>query len=119
MRRNSEGRWVLVYWVKALGFKLAVLTIAAGIAAWFWALAPLLTALLYIYSSDWTDADLVKHLWPYRLIQPEWVGDPPKYDYMKWSQIEALARLSVVLLGWLAGVVWLVRQHIRSRGINP
>jgi hypothetical protein len=67
------------------------------------------TPLLYIHSSGWTDADLVRHIWPVRLIQPEWVNSPPQYDYLRWIQAETLARLSVVFIAWIASVGWIIR----------
>ena len=88
--------------------QLAAITLVAIAAGRFWAVAPL-AALLYIHPSGWTDADLVRHLWRFPLIQPEWVGSPPDYDYLRWMLAETLARLSTVFLGWLvssAGLIW-------------
>lgn len=92
-----------------LGFGLAAITLAAIAAAWFWALPPLFTPLFYLHPASWTDADIVRHLWRVRLIQPEWVSSPPQYDYLRWAQVETLARLDVVFLGWLgaaACAIW-------------
>ena len=91
---------------------LLLATLAAIAAAWFWALSPLLTLFGYIYPSDWTDADLVRHIWHFRLVQPEWVCTPP--EYMSWSEAEALARLSVVFLGWLVCITFIIRRYLRS-----
>ena len=104
------------YSVKAaLRIQLVVVTLAAVAAAWFWALPPILTPLLYLTPTNWTDADLVRHLWHLRLIQPEWVSSPPQYDYLRWAQAETLARLGVVFLGWLGGVAWATRRYLRKR----
>src|SRR5438034_11830521 len=81
-------------------FRLVLITIVALALAWFWALPPLLTPLFYLHPTDWTDADLVRHIWHFRLVQPEWVSRPP--DYFRWAQAETLARLAVVFLGWLS-----------------
>jgi hypothetical protein len=91
--------------------QLAALTLAAFAVAWFWALAPITASLLYICSKSWTQADLVRHLWHFRLVQPEWVGSPPDFDYLRWAQAETLARLGAVTLGWLAGALWIMRRH--------
>ena len=113
---NFGPRSVLVSSVAAmLRIQLVVITLAAVAAAWFWAIAPMTASLLYIHSSDWTDADLVKHLWHFRLIQPEWVGSPPQYDYLLWTQAEALARLGAVFFGWLASASWMIRRHTPGR----
>jgi hypothetical protein len=99
--------------------QLAALMLAAFAAAWFWALPPFITPLLYIHSSNWTDADLVRHLWHFRLIQPEWVGSPPQYDYLRWGQSETLARLAAVLLGWLGGASWILRRSWQGCEATP
>src|ERR1043166_9249899 len=92
---------------------LAGIALTAVAFAWVWALPPLLTPLLYIHPSDWTDGDVVRHIWHFRLVQPEWLSTPP--DYMRWSQAETLARLTVVSLGWLASTMLLTRRYLRSR----
>lgn len=88
--------------------RLAVVTLIALALAWFWALAPMLTPLLYLHPTDWTDADLVRHVWHRRLVQPEWVSTPP--DYLRWAQAETLARLGVVFLGWFCSTALLIRR---------
>jgi len=90
-----------------------VITFVAIVVAWLWALPPLLTNLDYMYPSDWTEADLVRHIWHFRLVQPEWVSTPP--DLMAWSQAETLARLGVVLLGWLASMTFLTWKYLSGR----
>ena len=102
-----------------LRFQLTAITLAAIAAAWFWALPPILTPLFYLHPTNWTDADLVRHLWHFRLIQPEWVSSPPEYDYLRWAQAETLARLGVVFLGWLGGASCIVRRHRRGQTITP
>ena len=102
-----------------LSFQLVAITLAAVAAAWFWALAPMTASLLYIHSSGWTDADLVRHLWHVRLIQPEWVSSPPHYDYLRWTQAETLARLAVVFTVWLGCAAWIARRHLPRPTVNP
>src|SRR6516165_3208848 len=91
-------------------FQLAAITLAALAAVWFWALPAILTPLFYLHPSNWTDADLVRHLWHFRLVQPEWVSSPPQYDYLRWAHAETLIRLALVLLGWQGASTWLVRR---------
>ena len=115
-RCDFGPRRVLVYWVKAtLRIQLVGITLVAVAAAWFWAIAPMTASLLYIHPSDWTDADLVRHLWHFRIIQPEWVGSPPQYDYLRWTQAEALARLCAVFVSWLVSASWVIRRHTPGR----
>ena len=97
--------------------QLAALTLAAFAAAWFWALPPMTTPLLYLCPHDWSEADLVRHLWHFRLVQPEWVGGPPQYDYLRWAQAETLARLGAVFLGWICGAASILRRYLRGRAV--
>jgi hypothetical protein len=92
---------------------LLLIILAAMAAIWFWALAPFLTLLGYIYPADWTQADLVRHLWNFRLVQPEWVSNPP--DYGRWCEAETLARLAIVFVGWAASSLFIERLYLRSR----
>lgn len=93
---------------------LTVITLAAFVLVWFWALPPLLAPLLYLHPTDWTDADIVRAIWHFRLVQPEWVSTPS--DYTRWSLAETLARLAVVFLGWLASTALLIRRYKRRNG---
>jgi len=70
------------------------------------------TNLGYIYDSNWTDADLVRHIWHFRLVQPEWICSPP--DFLRWVEVETLARLSVVFLGWLVSITFIIRRYFKS-----
>jgi hypothetical protein len=91
---------------------LLLTTWAAMAAAFVWALAPFLTPMVYPYPSDWTEADLIRHVWPFHLVPPEWGSTSP--DYMQWMAAEIKARLAVVFLGWLGGITFVIRRYIRS-----
>ena len=117
---NFGPREVFGYSVRAtLRFRLVVITLAAVAAAWLWALAPTTTALLYLHPNGWTEADLVRHLWRFRIIQPDWLSSPPQYDYLRWTQAETLARLGLVFLGCLGSAAWMAGCHRRGRAIPP
>jgi hypothetical protein len=91
--------------------------VAAIAAAWFWAIAPLSSFEIL----DWpprTDADLVRHLWHFRLVQPEWVSSPPMYSYDRWVGAETWARLLVVFLGWIVCNILADRIYLRIRKKN-
>jgi len=96
---------------------LLLITLASLAAAWFWALPPLLTPLFYMHPTDWTDADLVRHLWHFRLVQPEWVSTPP--DYLRWALAETLARLLVIFVIWLTAVIFLERRYLSGHSNTP
>jgi hypothetical protein len=111
---------VLIYAVKiTLSLQLVAITLAAVAAALFWALAPMTASLLYIHPNSWNDADLVRHLWHFRLIQPEWVSGSPQYDYMLWTRAETLTRLAVVFIASLGSSAWIVKRHHYLRTGSP
>jgi len=92
---------------------LLIITLAALAAAWYWALAPL--ASFHILNPPPTDAGLVRYLWHFRLVQPEWVSNPPNYSYWRWMRAEVLARLSFVFLGWIVSNILADRIYLRFR----
>ncbi len=97
---------------RALGFQIAAVTLVALVVVIFWALDPILTA-IFMMTSSTTDAELIRQIWHFRLVQPEWVTGPGQL--FKWQETEAYTRLSLVLLCWLAAVVSLVRRSSRGR----
>jgi hypothetical protein len=96
--------------------RLAALALAAIAAAWFWVLPPLVTSIVVMCPTDWSGADLVRHLWQLRLVEPDWVASMPGYDlvgdYLRWVRAETLARLGVVLVAWISGAGWIARRHM-------
>ena len=91
---------------------LSIITPVAVAAVWFWALTPGITN----YVSLGNSADDIRHFWHFRLIQPEWVGKPPDYDYGRWAQAETFTRLAVVFLSWVASSVFV---YLKSRKMAP
>lgn len=81
---------------------LSVISAIALVVLWFWALAPVLVPLVSYNATEFTAADVVRRVWHFRLVQPEWVSSPT--DYVRWSQAESLARCVVVALGWLSSI---------------
>jgi hypothetical protein len=115
-----DGSWagfIRVMQKLRLMLLLSVITLTAVVAAWFWALNPLLTMLAYLHPPNWTEADLVRHIWRFRLVQPEWVSNPPNYSYTQWMEAETLARLSVVFVGWLVSITLVIRKYLRNHRI--
>ena len=88
---------------------VAAATILTGVAAYFWALRPLGFA-SYLSSTGASDADIIRQYWPYRLVQPEWVGTVPS-RLMNWHFAEAVARLT------LLGGLWLLFIGVVGRGV--
>jgi hypothetical protein len=104
---------------RALTLQIVVVTILALLITFFWALDPILTAIFMLTRTGITDAELIRQVWHVRLVQPEWISGPGQI--FKWMEVEAGARLGVILLGWLASVFILVRRHHRgvAKSSNP
>lgn len=60
-----------------------------------------------------TEADLIRHRYPLRLIQPEWMFESSSVkfnDSVTWVIAEVKARLGGILLVWALAIVALVRR---------
>jgi hypothetical protein len=97
---------------RALTLQILAVMIIALLIAFFWALDPMLTAIFMMTRSNITDGELIRQIWHFRIVPPEWIRGPGQL--MRWMEVEACARLAVVFLAWLASVFTLVRRH-RSR----
>jgi hypothetical protein len=109
-RRSDRRFWKSEQWPELLSLLTALAAIGAD---WFWALNPLFKPLFYLYPADWTDADLIRHIWRFRLVEPQWVSTPP--DLWRWSLTETLARLIVVNVIWLTTRIILKRYFVLRR----
>ena len=116
MRKSKVITWLLVIGMIALA------------AVWFWALPPYLTPLYHtsIMSTnpflngghtiehvrtpgfDYP-SNLVRQIWHFRLVQPEWVSIPTNYE--RWSKVETQARLIVVIIGYLVSSIFIIRRY--------
>lgn len=67
-----------------------------------------------IYPTSWTDADLIRHRCPVRLIQPDWVNDHADL-LMNWLVAEMKARLGLITVFWLAGICVILAQSAKNR----
>ena len=93
--QDRRGRQLL------LTFLAVAVTVAAACAAWYWALAVVLTSFDVLSSAPLTDTDIIKRLWHFRLVRPEWVGHPP--EYVHWVIAETITRLAAIVVffaGW-------------------
>lgn len=88
-------------------------TVVSGTLIYFWALRPLGFA-SYLSSTRASEADVIRHYWPHRLVQPEWLSEVPD-RLMNWHLAEATARLA------LTGGLWLAFIAVVGRGVtfNP
>ena len=70
-----------------------------------------------IYSSNWTDTDLIRERCPIRLIQPEWVSSQPD-TLLNWCVAETKARLGLIAVFWMGCVTVLVWRHLKNKKAN-
>jgi hypothetical protein len=95
----------------ALSLDLTTLTLIAFVACDY---AVFTIQLSGMHSRSWTDADLIRHRCPIRLIQPEWVSSKPD-RLMNWLAAEMKARFSLIGLMWLGGVGLICWRYRRER----
>ena len=67
-----------------------------------------------IYSSNWTDADLIRDRCPFRLIQPEWVSSQPD-TLLNWFGAEIKARLGLIVVLWFVSGTILGWRHLKKQ----
>lgn len=95
-------------------------TVATAAVVLFWALRPLGFA-SYLYSTELTDADIIRQQWPHRLVEPEWIrATSDRMDrLMNWHIYETAARLFVIVLLWFLIGGGAVYKFIRGRKLGP
>jgi len=94
-----------------LSLKLLTVTALAFVAVYY---AVFTLNISGIYSSNWTDADLIRARCPIRLVQPEWVSSQPD-TLMNWCVTEMRVRLILILALWLISVAFLVWPYLKKR----
>ena len=60
---------------------------------------------------------MVRDIWHFRLIPPEWGNT--SLDYFHWCELETLARLGVVFLGWCVTLKLVERRYLRTHLETP
>jgi hypothetical protein len=63
-----------------------------------------------------TDAETIRYIWHFRLIQPEWISGGN--NLMRWQEAEVIARLATVFLVWLATIVALFVRYRRRQQLH-
>jgi hypothetical protein len=85
------------------------ITVVAIVAVVFWAFRPF--APYHIMTSvNASDADVIRELFPYHLIDPSWFGS--SVNYGQWAVAEFFASLFVV------SVCWSVCYYLDERGFR-
>jgi hypothetical protein len=101
------------------GTQIGLTTVGAAAAAWFWALPVILCFISYMYSPSHppTDAQMIRELWPFRLVQPEWLSrtSDQRLDLLvRWEVTETTVRLSLIFLVWAFFVFLVIHRHRRD-----
>ena len=97
------------------GLSVTFVTVLAAALVWFWALPVLLCFISYMSPSHPpTDAQMIRDLWSFRLIQPEWLSrtSDHAFDLLgRWQIIETVVRALLILLLWAFAIVWIYRHR--------
>jgi hypothetical protein len=84
--------------------------VGALATAFLWGLRPVIQPVFMLYPMGWTQADLIRHIWHFRLVQPEWLSHP---EYLPWAFAETYARLGAIFTAWVAAWALLIYQYLR------
>jgi hypothetical protein len=98
---------------RALSLEIAAVTLIALAITFWWALDPILIAIFMMTHTGTTEAELIRQIWHFRLVQPEWIGTSDQF--WRWQQAETYARLAVVFAGWVGCVVALTKRYRRGK----
>jgi hypothetical protein len=72
------------------------INLLAGVAVILWAMRPTFTSAFFLGPAD----EFIRANWPFRLVQPQWLGTPT--DYESWSITETYARLVALFVAYVA-----------------
>jgi hypothetical protein len=97
--------------LRVLLSRLLLATILAAAAAYF-AVASLNVS--GIYPTSWTDAAIIRHRCPVRLVDPERLGRPGDV-LMNWVAAEVKARLGLIAVLWLVGMGFITARARKKR----
>ena len=100
-------RWlVTVLWI-------AVATAIAALLLRFWASA-VVTGVSYISDHTPTESEIIKDMWPVRIVQPAWLSAGPGSLLTRWMYAEEEAREIAVILLWFTLVTIAGFRHARQ-----
>ena len=97
---NRVGKLRLIFTMR-----IGLVSLAGAVALWLFALPVLLCFIQYMGPRD--DALEVRHLWPHRLIQPEWLTRPSDKLgelLMRWQITETGVRALLIAIMWAVAV---------------
>ena len=93
---------------------LVVVTASAVLLIRSWAIPVWWTVISYMGNPDATDSEMIKDLWPHRIIQPDWLSSGSDL-FGRWQHAEMHARITLVVIVWLAIVLALLYTAFRQR----
>ena len=96
-------KWVMIIWPAAL-------MTAFAFVACPWAVSPVFSP---IGLGRYDTTALIKHAFPIRLVQPDWIADQSNL-YFAWSISEARARFFLIVACWVGACATIV--YIRVKG---
>jgi hypothetical protein len=97
---------------RSLSLEMAAVTLIALAITFWWALDPILIS-IFMMTRSGTDVELIRQIWHFRLVQPEWVDTSDQL--WRWQQAETFARLAVVFVGWVSSIAALIRRYRRGK----
>jgi hypothetical protein len=92
--KNMFGRFLLGAVVTALAFALLI----------FWAIT--FDSGSILYSSDETQAAVIRRYFHFRIVQPEWLGSAVTLD--SWENVERNVRMAIVYVGWAVAMIVII-----------
>ncbi len=92
----------------------AIATTAAVSLIRSWAVPVYWTVIDYLSDHDPSDTEMIRDLWPRRLIQPSWLATGPNL-LTRWQHAEMNARISLIVVLWLTIVAVLLATLFRHR----
>ena len=90
---------------------LVLATVSAVVLIRLWAIPVWWTVLVY---PDINDSEVINEFWPYRIVQPDWLSSGS--DLLgRWQHAEMHARITLIVIVWVAIVSALVYTAFRQR----
>jgi hypothetical protein len=69
-----------------------------------------------IHPTSLSEAEIIRARNPVRLVSPDWVS--PTGDIFEWLKAETRARMALLVLLWLVGIVSVTLQHFRPPALK-
>ena len=101
-------KWLIIIWPAAVVTAFAAVTLP-------WAVR---TVFSPIGLGRFDTTALIRHAFPIRLVQPEWIADQSNL-YFVWSISEARARFLLIVTCWVAACVTIIYIRVKDSASAP